>query len=179
MISFYIILNLIVVALNGNQRRWPKDSRLCWKKSLLVKEPLKQYNPSYQVNVVLLIFRFLKIVVDIFISFFSLIKISKTKKINNDCKKKNKKQTKNKKITTPPPTPVHKKCKSMFITDCRSQALIGNEIVESTYALPEKTKRGPPTNRNIPVRNMKAQIANMSLNEYAGFKSEYHVRIFN
>lgn len=62
------ILNLNVVALNGNQRRWPKDSRLCWKKSLLIKEPLKQYTPSYQVNVVQLIFRFLKIVVDIFIS---------------------------------------------------------------------------------------------------------------
>lgn len=47
---------------------------------------------------------------------------------------------------------------------------------ETTYALPEKTKRGPPTNKNIPVRNMKAQITNMSLNENAGFKSEYHVR---
>lgn len=47
---------------------------------------------------------------------------------------------------------------------------------ESTYALPEKTKRGPPTNKNIFVRNMKAQISNMSLNENAGFKSEYHVR---
>lgn len=67
----------------------------------------------------------------------------------------------------------------MFITDCRSQTLIGNEIVESTYALPEKTKRGPPTNRNISVRNMKAQITNMSLNENAGFKSEYNVRVFN
>lgn len=51
-----------------------------------------------------------------------------------------------------------------------------NDEEETTYALPEKTKRGPPTNRNIPVRNMKAQIANMSLNENAGFKSEYHVR---
>lgn len=52
-----------------------------------------------------------------------------------------------------------------------------NDVVECTYALPEKTKRGPPTNKNIPVRNMKAQIANMSLNENAGFRSEYHVRI--
>lgn len=49
-------------------------------------------------------------------------------------------------------------------------------VEESTYAMPEKTKRGPPTNKNISVRNMKAQIANMSLNENAGFKSEYHVR---
>lgn len=67
----------------------------------------------------------------------------------------------------------------MLIIDCRSQTLIGKDIVESIYALPEKTKRGPPTNKNIPVKNMKAQIANMSLNENAGFKSEYHVRLFN
>ncbi|XP_065938486.1 receptor-type tyrosine-protein phosphatase alpha [Magallana gigas] len=57
---------------------------------------------------------------------------------------------------------------------CRSQMLEANGSRETTYALPEKTKRGPPTNKNIPVRNMKAQIANMSLNENAGFKSEYH-----
>lgn len=59
---------------------------------------------------------------------------------------------------------------------CRSQTLHGKDITETTHALPEKTKRGPPTNKNIPVRNMKAQITNMSLNENAGFKSEYHVR---
>lgn len=59
--------------------------------------------------------------------------------------------------------------------DCRSQTSFANDV-ESTYALPEKTKRGPPTNKNIPVRNMKAQIANMSLNENAAFKNEYHVR---
>lgn len=41
--------------------------------------------------------------------------------------------------------------------------------------MPEKTNRGPSTNKNISVRNMKAQISNMSLNENAGFKSEYHV----
>lgn len=63
--------------------------------------------------------------------------------------------------------------------DCRSQALYPNDVVESTYALPEKTKRGPPTNKNISVRNMKAQITNMSLNENNGFKSEYHVRIYS
>ncbi|XP_065941091.1 receptor-type tyrosine-protein phosphatase epsilon [Magallana gigas] len=49
-----------------------------------------------------------------------------------------------------------------------------NLLKETIYALPEKTKRGPPTNKYIPVRNMKAQITNMSLNENAGFKSEYH-----
>lgn len=35
--------------------------------------------------------------------------------------------------------------------DCRSQTSFANDVVESTYALPEKTKRGPPTNKNIPV----------------------------
>lgn len=62
--------------------------------------------------------------------------------------------------------------------DCTLQTSFANNVAESTYALPEKTKRGPPTNKNIPVRNMKAQVANMSLNENGGFKSEYHVRFF-
>ncbi|XP_052694675.1 receptor-type tyrosine-protein phosphatase epsilon-like [Crassostrea angulata] len=57
------------------------------------------------------------------------------------------------------------------IQSCRSNTY---DIENTTYALPEKTKRGPRTNKNIPVRNMKAQISNMSLNENAGFKSEYH-----
>lgn len=57
------------------------------------------------------------------------------------------------------------------------RTFLTNVVEETTYALPEKTKRGPPTNKNISVRNMKAQIANMSVNENAGFKSEYHVRL--
>lgn len=65
-----------------------------------------------------------------------------------------------------------------FIAECRLQNEHANDVVESTYALPEKTKKGPPTNKNISVRNMKAQIINMSLNENAGFKNEYHVRLF-
>lgn len=40
----------------------------------------------------------------------------------------------------------------------------------------EKTKKGPPINKHISVRNIKAQIANMSSNECAVFKSEYQVR---
>lgn len=60
---------------------------------------------------------------------------------------------------------------------CILHTVPANDVVESAYALPEKTKRGPPNNKNISVRNMKAQIANMSLNENAGFKSEYHVRL--
>lgn len=51
-----------------------------------------------------------------------------------------------------------------------------NDASEFTYALPEKSKKGPPTNKNISIRNIKAQITNMSANEYAGFKNEYHVR---
>lgn len=66
--------------------------------------------------------------------------------------------------------------KKNLIIGCRSQTLHENDVRETTYALPEKTKRGPPTKKNIPVRNMKAQITNMSLNENAGFKNEYHVR---
>lgn len=62
--------------------------------------------------------------------------------------------------------------------DCRSQTLLANDVVESTYAMPEKTKRGPPTKKNISVRNMNAQITNMTINENAGFKSEYNVRFF-
>lgn len=42
----------------------------------------------------------------------------------------------------------------------------------------EKTKRGPPTKKNISVRNIKAQITNMSDNENSGFKTEYNVIIY-
>ena len=40
----------------------------------------------------------------------------------------------------------------------------------------EPSKKGAPTNKNISVKNMKAQIANMSVNDNAGFKNEYNVR---
>lgn len=61
-----------------------------------------------------------------------------------------------------------------FVADNRFQK---SEVdtMELTYALPEKTKRGPPTNKNMSVRNIQAQITNMSSNENAGFKNEYHV----
>lgn len=42
----------------------------------------------------------------------------------------------------------------------------------------EKTKRGPPTKKYISVKNIKAQITNMSANENSGFKAEYHVIIY-
>lgn len=47
---------------------------------------------------------------------------------------------------------------------------------ESSKVPNEKTKRGLPTNKNIPARNIKAQIVNMTINDNAGFKSEYNVR---
>lgn len=58
--------------------------------------------------------------------------------------------------------------------DCRLQTSDASYTTNDSY---EKTKRGPPTNKNISVRNIKAQIANMTISENAGFKSEYHVRI--
>lgn len=60
--------------------------------------------------------------------------------------------------------------------DCRFKEDDTNGALEFIYALPEKSKKGPPTNKNISIRNIKAQITNMSANEYAGFKNEYHVR---
>lgn len=51
-----------------------------------------------------------------------------------------------------------------------------DEPDDSTPTLPERTTRGSPTNKNIPVRNIKAQIVNMSSNENAGFRIEYNVR---
>nr|XP_022311632.1 receptor-type tyrosine-protein phosphatase epsilon-like [Crassostrea virginica] len=49
-----------------------------------------------------------------------------------------------------------------------------DEPDDLTPTLPQRSKRGPPTNKNIPVRNIKAQIANMSAKENTGFKSEYN-----
>uniref|UniRef100_K1PK35 Receptor-type tyrosine-protein phosphatase U n=1 Tax=Magallana gigas TaxID=29159 RepID=K1PK35_MAGGI len=41
----------------------------------------------------------------------------------------------------------------------------------------EKTEKSPPSNKNIPVRNLKDHIANLSSNDCAGFKSEYEIRV--
>lgn len=68
-----------------------------------------------------------------------------------------------------------KRGQSIFVADCRSENGHIENVVEALYALPDKTKRGPPTNKNISIRNMKAQITNMSLNENSGFKTEYQV----
>nr|XP_034321714.1 receptor-type tyrosine-protein phosphatase alpha-like [Crassostrea gigas] len=64
--------------------------------------------------------------------------------------------------------------KTPQINGCKPHAEKANDNGSSIYALPEKTKKGPPTNKNIPVRNIMAQISNMSTNENAGFKSEYN-----
>lgn len=42
--------------------------------------------------------------------------------------------------------------------------------------LMRKQKKSPPSNKNIPVRNLKDQIAKLSSNDCAGFRSEYEVR---
>ena len=55
-----------------------------------------------------------------------------------------------------------------------------NEADDTTPTLPERINRGPSTDKNIAIRNIAAQIANMSDKENAGFKNEYNVRlVFN
>lgn len=63
-----------------------------------------------------------------------------------------------------------------FNLDSRQEIDQTNTTLETTTTLPEKTKRGSPTNKSISIRNIKAQIINMSANENAGFKNEYYVR---
>lgn len=53
-----------------------------------------------------------------------------------------------------------------------------NAIQKPSNYINEPTKRGAPTNKNISVRNIKAQIANMSVSDNVGFKNEYNVRPF-
>ena len=65
---------------------------------------------------------------------------------------------------------------NFITTDDNSQNDDTDEPDDSTPTLPDRNSRGPPTNKNIPVRNIKAQIANMSEKENAGFKCEYNVR---
>ncbi|XP_062608469.1 multiple epidermal growth factor-like domains protein 10 [Saccostrea cucullata] len=50
-----------------------------------------------------------------------------------------------------------------------------NESIRNrTSVLRETAKKGPPTNKTIPVRNLMAIIVKMSAAENAGFKHEYH-----
>lgn len=68
------------------------------------------------------------------------------------------------------------KTRDYFNSDDARQHDHTNDTMEYALISREKTKKGPPVNKHISVRNIKAQIANMSSNECAGFKSEYHVR---
>ena len=68
------------------------------------------------------------------------------------------------------------KNKKRILSDDSTQSDNADEPDDSTPTLPERTTRGLPTNKNIPVRNIKAQIANMSAKENAGFKIDYNVR---
>ena len=63
-----------------------------------------------------------------------------------------------------------------IITDDSTQSDDADEADDSTPTLPERNKGGSPTNKRIPVKNITAQIANMSAKENAGFKTEYNVR---
>ena len=62
-----------------------------------------------------------------------------------------------------------------MVSDDSAQSDEPDEPDDSAPVLPERNMRGPPTNKNIPVRNIKAQISNMSAKENAGFKYEYNV----
>ncbi|XP_078327528.1 receptor-type tyrosine-protein phosphatase alpha-like [Crassostrea virginica] len=67
-------------------------------------------------------------------------------------------------------TPLKMPCQSTKKTLSTNEA---PNIQKATNYINEPTKRGAPTNKNISVRNMKAQIANMSVNDNDGFKNEY------
>lgn len=64
--------------------------------------------------------------------------------------------------------------RTLILSDSRQEIDQTNTTLETTTTLPEKTKRGSPTNKSISIRNIKAQIINMSANENAGFKNEYY-----
>lgn len=64
---------------------------------------------------------------------------------------------------------------AFFTLDDRLQNEHADVSIVYAQVSHENTKRGPNTNKNISVRNINAQIANMSSNESAGFKIEYQV----
>ncbi|XP_061170764.1 receptor-type tyrosine-protein phosphatase alpha-like [Saccostrea echinata] len=47
-------------------------------------------------------------------------------------------------------------------------------VTKRSRIVNETAKKGPPTNKSIPVRNLKTIIVKMSTAENAGFKHEYH-----
>lgn len=56
---------------------------------------------------------------------------------------------------------------SVFVAE-RSDKIRNNQQISN--------RKNPTLNENISVKNIRAQIENMSFNENAGFKSEYNVR---
>lgn len=64
----------------------------------------------------------------------------------------------------------------LFFLDDRFQNAHADATIVYSEVSYEKTEKNPPSNKNIPVRNLKDQIANLSSNNCAGFKSEYEVR---
>lgn len=156
----------IYLVLNGNPQKWQNGSHLWWKQQLSIQRN-PRHSLTYQVS------KFMKTLSNLKVK---LIMFHKSILKDDDIL-----------------SLWRKKCNHniyQFVMyyllqndviifeywiGCTSQTLNANAVRESTYAFPEKTKKGPPTNKDIPVRNMKAQITNMSINENAGFKSEYHV----
>ncbi|XP_078329579.1 receptor-type tyrosine-protein phosphatase epsilon-like [Crassostrea virginica] len=61
-----------------------------------------------------------------------------------------------------------------YLNNDSPQSDDADEPDDSTPTLPDRCKIGPQTDKNIPVKNIKAQIANMSAKENAGFKIEYN-----
>lgn len=64
----------------------------------------------------------------------------------------------------------------IFLDDRFQNAHVDVTIVYAEVSQ-EKTERRHPSNKNISVRNIKDQIANLSSNNCSGFKSEFEVRI--
>lgn len=64
----------------------------------------------------------------------------------------------------------------LFFLDDRFQNAHADASIVYSEVSYEKTEKSSPSNKNIPVRNLKDQIANLSSNDCAGFKSEFEVR---
>ncbi|XP_065938479.1 receptor-type tyrosine-protein phosphatase epsilon isoform X4 [Magallana gigas] len=67
---------------------------------------------------------------------------------------------------------LKRRAKKITKNDRFQNAHVDATIVYSEVSY-EKTEKSPPSNKNIPVRNLKDHIANLSSNDCAGFKSEY------
>lgn len=65
----------------------------------------------------------------------------------------------------------------IFFLDDRFRNEHADVFIVYEHVSYEKSESSSPSNKTIYVRNIKDQIANMSSNECAGFKSEYQVGV--